>query len=194
MSHHGEVDLQDWGQRHREESRDKPALPIPFITEIVRPLKPGKALDLACGTGRHAVWLAQQGWSVTAVDGSSPAIEMLRNQIDGLSIETRVADLEQHEYLIAPENWDLIVISLYLQRDLFEPAKLGVKPGGILIAITLLADTDPPRRYRALPGELKSYFAGWEILHYSEEHSQARIAARKSQRAVGQVPDVPDLP
>jgi tellurite methyltransferase len=178
LSDHQNVDLQDWEQRHREESRDKPAPPISFITEIVRSLKPGKALDLACGTGRHALWLAQQGWNVTAVDGSSAAIEILRRRIGGLSIEPTVADLEQHQYLITPQTWDLIVISLYLQRDLFESAKLGVKPGGVLIAITLLAEGPDPPPHRLLPGELESYFSGWEILDYSEGHSQASIAAR----------------
>jgi SAM-dependent methyltransferase len=191
LSDHRDVKLQDWDQRHREESRDKPSLPIPFITEIVHPLKPGKALDLACGTGRHALWLARESWSVTAVDGSSAAIGILNQQKGDVSIETRIADLEQHEYSIIPDAWDLIVISLYLQRDLFEPAKLGVKPGGALIAITLLSEEVELRPHRLRPGELKSYFAGWEILNYSEESSQARIAAR---RPVGQVPDLPGTP
>ncbi len=180
--------FQDWDQRHREEHRDKPSLPIPFITEIVRTLKPGKALDLACGTGRHALWLAREGWSVTAVDGSSAAIGILNQQKGDLLIESRIADLEQHEYSIAPEAWDLILISLYLQRDLFESAKLGVKPGGVLIAITLLSYEAELRPHRLRSGELKSYFVGWEILNYVEESSQARIAAR---RPVGQVPDLP---
>jgi 2-polyprenyl-3-methyl-5-hydroxy-6-metoxy-1,4-benzoquinol methylase len=177
------VKLQDWDQRHSEESRDKPPLPIPFITEIVRKLQPGKALDLACGTGRHALWLAREGWSVTAVDGSSAAIGILNEQKGDLLIETRIADLEQHDYTITPQAWDLIVISLYLQRDLFEPAKLGVKPGGILIAITLLSNEADLRPHRLGPGELKSYFTGWEILNYFEgsvnnSSSQARIVAR----------------
>lgn len=141
---------------------------------------PGRALDLACGTGRHALWLASEGWSVTAVDGSAAAIGILREQIGGLAIEARIADLERHEYTIAPVAWDLVVISLYLQRDLFEPAKLGVKPGGVLVAITLLAEGAEPPRYRLLPGELKATFDGWEILDYSEERGQARIAARRT--------------
>jgi tellurite methyltransferase len=179
LSDHRKVDLKDWEQRHCQESRENPALPLPFLTEIVRRLEPGKALDLACGTGRHALWLARQGWNVTAVDGSPAAVGILREQIGALPIETRIADLEQRQYSIAPDAWDLVAISLYLQRDLFEPAKLGVKPGGILIAITLLAEADEPPRHRLLPGELKSYFARWEILAYSESNSQARIAARK---------------
>jgi SAM-dependent methyltransferase len=176
------VNLKAWEHRHRKESEEK--APIAFITDIVRRLKPGKALDLACGTGRHAIWLAREGWSVTAVDGSPAAIAILEERASGLSIETRIADLERHEYSIPPEAWDLVIISLYLQRDLFEPAKLGVKPGGVLVAITLLADGREPQRHRLQQGELKQYFTGWEILDYFEgpvgdSSFQARIAARK---------------
>jgi tellurite methyltransferase len=177
------MDLPGWEQRHREESLREPVPPIAFITEIVRSLPPGKALDLACGTGRHALWLARQGWSVTAVDGSPAAIGILKEQIGKLAIETRIADLEQ-QYPIELAAWDLVLISLYLQRDLFEPAKHGVKPGGVLVAITLLAENADPPPHRLLPGELKMYFAGWEILDYfegrvGESSSQARIAARR---------------
>jgi tellurite methyltransferase len=184
LSDHRHVDLQNWDQRHRSENRDSPTGPLLFVTQLIEPLKPGKALDLACGTGRHAIWLARQGWTVTAVDGSQAAIEILREQIGTLPIETRIANLERHEFSIAPESWDLILVSLYLQRDLFEPAKLGVKPGGVLVAITLLAEAIDPPQHRLLPGELKSYFTGWEILEYFEgligqSNSQARIAARK---------------
>jgi SAM-dependent methyltransferase len=178
------VELQDWEQRHSAENR---AEPIPFVIQAVRQLNPGKALDVACGTGRHALWLARQGWSVTAVDGSPTAIRILRERAEAvhLGIETRVADLERQEYSIAPDAWDLIVMSLYLQRDLIEPAKLGVKPGGVMVAITLLAEADKPSRHRLRPGELKTYFTGWEILECSEgrtedsSHSLARIAARR---------------
>ncbi len=131
---------------------------------------------MACGSGRHAIWLAERGWSVTAVDGSPAAIEILSKRSQ--DIKALVADLEKHEYSIAPEAWDLIVISLYLQKDLFEPAKLGVKPGGVLIAITLLADAGRPGRHRLEPGELQNYFAGWEILQFAEDSGFARIAAR----------------
>jgi SAM-dependent methyltransferase len=143
-------------------------------------LQLGKALDLACGSGRHALWLARQGWRVTAVDGSAVAIAILRNAIGSLPIEVLIADLEKHEYSIARKAWDLIVMSLYLQGDLFGPAKLGVKPGGVLIAITLLAEAGKPGRHRLGAGELKGYFAGWEILRYAEESGFAKIAARRA--------------
>ncbi len=64
--------------------------------------------------GRHAIWLAERDWSVTAVDGSAAGIESLRKRSEGLSIKAVVADLEKHEYSIAPwGSGDLILISLY---------------------------------------------------------------------------------
>jgi SAM-dependent methyltransferase len=129
-------------------------------------MRPGRALDLACGDGRNALWLAQNGWRVTAVDRSSSAIELLRQRTAecGVEIETRVADLEKSEYAIEPGRWDLVVISYYLQRDLFERARRGVVPGGVLLAIVLLGEG----RFRAEAGELRGYFADWEILHDRE--------------------------
>jgi 2-polyprenyl-3-methyl-5-hydroxy-6-metoxy-1,4-benzoquinol methylase len=84
-------------------------------------LLPGRALDIASGPDRHAIWLAQRGWQVTAVDKSAVAIDMLRHRAveKGVSIDSRIADLENHEFLIASESYDLIVVCNYLQRDLF---------------------------------------------------------------------------
>jgi 2-polyprenyl-3-methyl-5-hydroxy-6-metoxy-1,4-benzoquinol methylase len=59
--------------------------PRPFVEEIACKLPPGRALDLACGNGRNAIWLAEQGWDVTAVD-QAPAFEHS-------AIEVQVADL-----------------------------------------------------------------------------------------------------
>jgi SAM-dependent methyltransferase len=174
------VGLQDWDRRFLEETRVEVPEPLPFVVEIAGALKPGRALDLACGSGRHAIWLARHGWSVTAVDGSPAAIAILKNGIGNLPVEVLIADLEKHEYSITREAWDLVVMSLYLQKDLFEPAKLGVRPGGVLIAITLLEEAGKPARHRLAAGELKGYFPGWEILRYAEESGFAKIAARRA--------------
>jgi tellurite methyltransferase len=173
--------LLEWDERHRAAAERDDAAPLPLVVETASEMKPGRALDLACGAGRNALWLAEQGWSVTAVDGSPAAIELLRQR--GPHLDAHTADLEKGEYVIEPSRWDLIVISYYLQRDLFEPAKLGVIPGGVLLAIVLLGEG----RFSAAPGELRSYFCGWEILHDREgnpgdspEHwAVAEIVARR---------------
>jgi tellurite methyltransferase len=158
--------------------------PHPLVVETASLLQPGRALDLACGTGRNALWLADRGWTVTALDRSAEAIAALQRIA---CIDARVADLEKSEYAIEPAAWDLIIVTYYLQRDLFEPAKRGVKPGGALLSIVLLEDPgENPGRYRMKPGELAGYFRDWEILHSyeglphdSSPHRVAEIAARR---------------
>lgn len=183
------MDIQGWDQRYRAE-RDSEWPPTPILIETVTHLKPGRALDLACGTGRNALWLARQGWSVTAVDGSATAIEILRRRAleQGLDVEARVADLEKREYEIEPASWEFIAICYYLQHDLFEPAQRGVVPGGVLLAIVHIAEPgEAPTQFRLRPGELARYFQDWEILHCYEGkprdpvHARAvsEIAARK---------------
>ena len=174
------MDLTRWNQRYLEQAEIGP--PTPLVRTIAEKLRPGRALDLACGTGRNALWLAQQGWDVTAVDGAPAAIDALSG-VTGI-----VADLEAGEYKIEESAWDLILIAYYLQRDLFEPAKAGVKPGGTIIAIVHTTEPgEEPTAHRLRPGELVRYFEGWDILHQYEgppndaQHRRrsAEVAARK---------------
>jgi SAM-dependent methyltransferase len=154
----------------------------------VRNLAPSRALDLACGAGRNALWLASQGWHVTAIDGSSAAIELLsaRNP----AIDARVADLEKHEYIIQPDSWDLIAICYYLQRDLFEPAKRGVVPGGIVLVSAHIPEPGDPHMtpFRLAPGELAGYFKDFEILHQYEGPSRDPAHRRWVAEIVGRRP------
>jgi hypothetical protein len=84
----------------------------------------------------------------------------------------RIDDLESGEYRIEPATWNLIAISYYLQRDLSEPAKQGLKPRGILLAIVHIAEPgEAPTHKRLEAGQLESYFQGWEILHSYEGKS-----------------------
>lgn len=180
------MDLRGWDDRYR--AQEETSAPTPLVVDTARHLKPGRALDLACGTGRNALWLASRGWSVTAVDGSAVAIEKLRASAGALPIDARVADLERGEFKIAEASWDLILVCYYLQRDLFEPVKLGVVPGGVVIAIVHIVEPGEERgRYRLRSGELVRYFEGWEILHSREgvpedashRRASAEIVARR---------------
>lgn len=178
------MDLAAWEQRYRAQEETSEPSPHPLLVETARSLPPGGALDLACGTGRNALWLAEHGWTVTAVDGSGTAIEILRQRAAGLPIETQIADLEDSNFTIAPASYDLIAICYYLQRSLFQPTKRALLPGGILIAIALLAEPGKNNSFRVEPGELSGTFDGWEILHHREgrdawQHNVAEIVARK---------------
>jgi SAM-dependent methyltransferase len=198
------MEIKDWNERYRSGERiaeDLIASPTPLLVETATRFaahtpseKPGtsplRALDLACGAGRNALWLAEHGWSVTAVDGAPDAIAILCNRATqrGLTVDARIADLEKGEYPITLEAWDLIAICYYLQRDLFEPAKRGLVPGGTIIAMVHITEPgEEPTAHRLRPGELENYFQGWEILHSYEgrphdaahQRSVAEVVARR---------------
>ncbi len=168
------VETNKWDDRYRLRERpeeDLDATPTPLVVATAANMKPGEALDLACGVGRNALWLAERGWEVTAVDGAAAAIEILRDRVmeRGLKINAIVADLEKGEFEVEASRWDLIAMCYYLQRNLFEPAKQGVVPGGMMISIVHITEPgEEPTAHRLRPGELGKYFAGWEILHRYE--------------------------
>jgi SAM-dependent methyltransferase len=166
--------MTDWDERYKrgEHINDEPER---LVVQFASQFRPGLALDLACGAGRHALWLAGRGWKVTAVDSSPAAIEILRRNTPekGVTIDARIADLERHEFAIAPRSFDLIVICNYLQRDLFASIKDGTRIGGIVIAVVALTDDDPNVKpmnpaFLLSPGELRREFEGWELIWYFE--------------------------
>jgi SAM-dependent methyltransferase len=185
--------VEGWEQRYRTEfgTQDAPLPgPTPLVERFLGNAEPGTALDLAAGTGRNAIWLAREGWDVTAVEGASTAIEILKKRAtqSGVSIHTFVADLERGEYAIKPAAWDAITICYYLQRDLIERAKAGVRVGGLIVVIVHTTEGDEaPTETRMRPGELASHFSTWELVHSYEgkpddpEHrrSVAEIVARR---------------
>ncbi len=187
------MDLEGWNQRYSSRERaseDLTPAATPLLVETARKLRPGCALDLACGTGRNALWLARNGWAVTAVDGAWAAIDILRERArsTGVTVDARIADLKSHSLEIEPERYDLVAICYYLQRDLFAPAKSAVKPGGVLLAIVHITEgNEEPTESRLRPGELQQYFEGWQILHYyagkpvdpAHQRSAAEIVAKR---------------
>lgn len=201
------MDIREWDQRYRSGARpeeDLEAAPTPLVVRIAQTLPAGEALDLACGAGRNALWLARHKWKVTAVDGSEAAIDILRERAarQGLRIDASVADLESGDYRIEPSRWDLIAICYYLQLDLIECAKAGLKPGGVLIVIVHISEEgEPPSkhrlrhrlRHRLQSGELIRHFDGWEILHSFEgrpedaahKRSVAEVAVRRPSNSGG---------
>jgi SAM-dependent methyltransferase len=182
-----------WDDRYRSEEHRNDA-PAQLVARVIETLPPGRALDLACGAGRHALALAERGWRVTAVDASRVAIDIVRERARTRSfeIDARLADLEKHEFEIQADAFDLICDCCYLQRDLFPSIRAGVRPGGVVIAVIHLLDRSPRLKpmnpdFLLRSGELPEIFAGWDILHDFEgkpaggprERIVAEIVARR---------------
>ena len=104
----------------------------------------GRALDVACGRGRHARWLAERGLSVLAVDRDAAAIGALREEAArlGLPLEARVRDLEAGEagLGVGDDTLDVVVVFHYLHRPLFPALVRALAPAGILVYETFTVD------------------------------------------------------
>jgi SAM-dependent methyltransferase len=134
------MDRDDWDRRYRGRDFVWSVEPNRFLLAEVEGLTPGRALDLAAGEGRNAVWLAIRGWSVTAVDWSEVGLEKGRRLAEhqAVSVDWVLADLREWE---PPARAFDLVIVLYLQppADLRTPvwrrAAAAVATGGRLIVI-----------------------------------------------------------
>jgi SAM-dependent methyltransferase len=101
------MDAGEWDQRYAEKELLWSATPNQFVAAEFAGVTPGRALDLGCGEGRNAVWLAGLGWEVTAVDFSSVAVD--RGRAASASVEWVVADLTTWEM---PEDiYDAVVVA-----------------------------------------------------------------------------------
>ena len=185
------MSIEQWNQRYRA-GEQVFSEPSPLVIRFSRDVEPARALDLACGPGRNSLYLAAQGWNVTAIDGSPLAIQMLRDRARerNLAVGARVADLEQADFDIEPGAYSLVCDCYYLQRSLIPTMKLGARPGGIVIAIVHLADADQPQGTptRAKPGELRASFSDWKILHDYEGPSREACHQRPVAEIVAQKP------
>ena len=127
-----------WDERYAEDDYVYGTEPNDFLRAAVANVPRGRALCLAEGEGRNAVFLAQQGFDVLAVDSSAVGLQKAQRLAEdrGVQIETLVADLA--DYAIDPDSWDLIV-SIFchlppdVRRRLHAEVVAGLRPGGVFI-------------------------------------------------------------
>lgn len=139
------MDATAWDERYSQKGLLWTAEPNRFLVSEVETLPPGRALDLACGEGRNAVWLADQGWSVVGVDFSSTGLDkaaMLAGRV-GVEVEWVLSDVTT--YKPEREAFDLVVV-MYLQLPPVElelalgKASSALAPGGTLLVVAHHAD------------------------------------------------------
>lgn len=193
-----------WDDRFRRGDHVS-STPDPFLETSSKywPLMPGwnaasrslpaaglKALDVACGAGRHAVRLAKAGFSVTAVDFSPQALARAGElaEAEGVSIRPFEKDLEVEETDLGNDAYDLAAVFFYLQRPLFDALRRCLRPGGLVIYKTYSTDQlrypgRPRHRVHMLEhNELLRVFAGFRVLRYEEEWEGRGTAALVAQK------------
>lgn len=183
-------DRERWDVRHAAVGVGAPAPPdglrgrfelLPGVGPADRSALPGdgRALDIACGRGSVAVWLAQQGFAVDAVDVSAAAVGSgvaLAASV-GVEVAFRVADLDDGLPVVGP--YDVVVCQRFRDPALYPALAAALAPGGLLVVTVLSAVDDEPGRFRADPGELATSFADLDVLAHEEGNGQATLLARK---------------
>jgi SAM-dependent methyltransferase len=183
-----DTDREHWDRRYAERSHDE-GNPPDWLAQFADDLpRDGRALDVAAGTGRVALWLARAGLEVTAVDVSPVGLEQLADaaRSERLHVETVATDLEKAPL---PQGlWNVVTCFAYLQRDLFPAMRDLLAPGGILISeISTIRNLErherPPAGYLLEENELLSLIAPLTVLYYREawidDRAVARVIARK---------------
>jgi SAM-dependent methyltransferase len=130
----------DWNRRYIEGDRPRSDQPSSFLVAEVAGLPRGRALDLACGAGRNAVWLAEQGWRVTAVDYADAALALARGHAGARTVEVHWIEADVVDWKPEARAFDLVCV-LYLQlpaperRVVLQHAAGAVAPGGTLLVV-----------------------------------------------------------
>jgi tellurite methyltransferase len=183
-----------WNQKYRETRSASEIAPDPFLLsaflEYILLLFPrgGRALDLAGGAGRHAIWLAKQGWEVTLIDISDAGVEQARQNAGPLATQIHFVVDDLTRYKASQTPFDVVMAFFYLERSIFSEVLRSLSPRGLLIykSYTLLQATlgHGPKSpaYLLAPGELREMARGLCVLHYSEEvadNATAELVARK---------------
>lgn len=187
------------GMREKWNERYRDATGQPQASQVLREnlhLLPesGRALDLACGRGGNAILLAQQGLNVEAWDIADVPVTALQDAAvrQQLSIQARVRDIEANPP--APETFDVITVSYFLDRAIIPALIAALRPGGLIFYQTFtnqrVSGRGPQRaEFRLGEQELLQLFSGIKILLYREEgcagdvqkglRDEAMLVARK---------------
>ena len=171
-------DRERWDTRYASGERRHDSGPAPLLVEWLPRWSAGRALDIAAGLGRHALMLANSGWTADAVDISAEALRILRRRAReaGVTVNIVLADLDA--FACRPGSYDLIVDTFYLSRPLIPKFWGWLRPGGVVMFETHLATPGADGgRYALTRGAARRLFAGWELLAYAEgpEEDGARV-------------------
>ena len=148
------------------------------VLEAMQFLSPGKAMDLGCGQGRNALFLAQQGFDVTAVDQNELALEILQSIVEQEDLEMTVGLYDINSAALT-QTYDLIVstvVLMFLQADripaIIQNMQDQTNPGGYNLIVCAMDTEDYPCQvpfsFTFKEGELADYYKDWELIKYNE--------------------------
>ena len=176
-----------WDRRYGEQPW--PSEPDASLVARVGALRPGRALDLGCGTGRNALWLARRGWAVTGVDGSAVGLALARASAHDAGLALDLVEADLLEYRPTPRSFDLVVVAnIHLapdvRGDFFVHASAAVAAGGHLFVtghhLDSLGRTGPPDPERLYTLERAQGFAPGLVIESLEREFLDGVADDES--------------
>ncbi len=183
-----EADRERWDTRYARDELVMGPAPKPFVLALEHVLpRAGRALEIACGEGQLAAWLAQRGLAVTAVDISAVALDKLCNRAaaEGFAGRLRAieADLDDGLPPIEP-GLDLVTCVDFYSPAIMMRARKLLAPGGMLLVQVLLQSPGGDSPHRAAPGEALAFARGLHLHYYREGMIGGRpLAQLLAQRA-----------
>jgi SAM-dependent methyltransferase len=158
--------------------------PNAFLVDMVRDVKPGAALDVGMGQGRNAIWLAQQGWTVTGFDPADQAVAAAQKDAAraGVKLTTIVARDDQFEF--KKNAWDLVVLSYVGGREYPQRVFDTLKPGGIVVVEAFHKDATKQGPIGGAvvfdTNELLTLFNRFRILRYEDTDAPADFGLQRT--------------
>jgi SAM-dependent methyltransferase len=179
------MDADAWDERYAATDLVWSAGPNQFVAAECADLAPGRALDLAAGEGRNALWLARRGWSVTAVDFSQVALDKGRQVAGDTEVEWVCADATTWS---RPQAYDLVVVA-YLQlgpderRAAIRNAFASLRPGGTLLVVA--HDSSNLAEGTGGPQDAEVLYTADDVL---ADLAGERVEVRRADRVTREVP------
>ena len=163
-------DAEKWNGRYAAHTHNQPHHPPRTLLRTHVHLLPatGVVLDAAAGAGANSLFLAARGLHVIALDISEVGLRQARAaaQARGVRVETAVFDLTAPVF--PPHCVDVILNFRFLMRSTFAAYRQALRPGGLLIFETFVADGPDVPQYFLRRGELRAAFADFEVVHWAE--------------------------
>lgn len=180
-------DREKWNAKYGASglSNDPPAAFLASLDALLP--RRGRALDVAGGVGRNAIWLARRGLETTLVDVSEVALGLAARSAGDVPLKTVAADLDVDS--LPPGPWDVIASFNFLWRELFDVVPALLAPGGLLVysqptRSNLARHAKPPEGFLLDDGELPGLVRSLELIQWSEGWTdegrhEARLVARR---------------
>jgi SAM-dependent methyltransferase len=151
--------------------------PNAFLVDMIRGVKPGAALDVGMGQGRNAIYLAQQGWTVTGFDPADRAVAAAQQEAARVGVKLTTVVQRDDQFEFKKDAWDLVVLSYVGVRDLTDRLFDTLKPGGIVIVEAFHSDATKSGPIGGAvvfdTNELLRLFDRFRVIHYEDTEAVA---------------------